>query len=85
MSYNVLVKEAYRLIDDVPRDKIAQVVVVLRDMHALFSESYVGERRMPDRESLHSRIMGYAGCLPTDIDEKSVLKASRELKYGCPA
>ncbi len=36
MPYNVLKDEAYRLIDDVPREKLAQVVVVLRDMQSLF-------------------------------------------------
>ncbi len=82
MPYSVLVNEAHKIIDEVPREKLEQVIVVLRGMRSLLGEAWQVRQQVSDQEQLRHRIMSYVGVIPSDIDEGAVLREARDEKYG---
>lgn len=80
MPYELLREQAYRLIDDVPKDKIGQIVSILRNVSGLLFADGAAVR--PDRIALRKRLMSYVGCIPADIDEDAVVREAREAKHG---
>ena len=78
MPYEVMLKEAHSLIDEIPRDKIGYVVTFLKSANGLYGVSSSQAKKRKAGEVL----MSFAGALRKDFDEKAELDEWREERFG---
>ncbi len=77
MPYEVMLKEAHSLVDEIPRDKIAYVVTFLKSANGLYSSNSVQKKR----EEAGNVLMSFAGSLRKNFDEKAELESWREERF----
>ena len=76
MPYEVMLKEAHSLIDEIPRDKIGYVVTFLKSANGLYGTSSAKKREAGEV------LMSFAGTLRKDFDENAELESWREERFG---
>lgn len=79
-----LMKEAYRLLEDIPEDKMIYVVEILKSLHN-FADSGTAVKRKSDTDEAMEALRNlkkYKGILPKNFDYKKELQESREERYG---
>jgi|GEM_PF-1768226 len=87
MPYEILLKKAHSIVDEIPREKIGYVVQLLQSAKGLYSaapENYCADKRKQERLAALKRLEKYRGRLKIndDFDYKEKLEKALREKHG---
>ncbi len=81
MPYEILLKQAHSIVDEIPREKIGYVVQLLQSAKGLYSavpENYYAE----ERKRAGKDLLKFAGTLRADFDEEKELDEWRAERFA---
>lgn len=79
MSYSLLIEEVYKIIEEIPQEKIEDVLVYLRKT----KQGYINNPNTDlKKEVAFERLKKYKGIVPSNIDIEKERKNYLEKKHG---
>ncbi|MCM1222451.1 MAG: hypothetical protein NC548_49085 [Lachnospiraceae bacterium] len=81
MPYEILLKQAHSIVDEIPREKIGYVVQFLQSAKGLYSAA-PEKHHAEERKRAGKDLLKFAGTLRADFDEEKELDEWRAERFA---